>query len=293
MQKYWLKQNYQLAKAYIDWALGAPKLHRRFFRNHGYELNLENPQTFSEKIQWRKLYDKNPLFPILSNKYLVREYIADRLGQERAEKLLVPLLQYAEHPKAIDFSALPAQFVLKATHGSSMNLVVEDAARLDHEATRQKMRKWLIRHYGVKNHEWVYNKTHRGILVEELVALPHQITDVKFFCFEGEVRGIFLNEYPGGITVRTHFDASGRYLDVRTCGRTNNPDAKIPDGLQEMVALAKILSQGFDFIRVDFICTKDRFYIGELTVLHLSGYNVFDPPVYDQELGSYWAINPA
>lgn len=290
MLKYWFKQNYKLAKARVDWIRGAPKLRRRFFRAHGYPLNLDNPQTFSEKIQWRKIYDNNPIFPVLSNKYLVREYIASRLGDERAQELLVPLLQYAKDPAEIDFAALPSQFVLKATHGSGMNLIVEDVTKLDHPATRALMRKWLMTHYGIKNHEWVYTKTPRGILVEELVAPSDQIMDLKIFYFNGKMGGFLIHEQADGKKL-THFDAEGVCLDARKFGTPNNPEVVQPVWLDEMVEIGETLSRDLDFVRVDFVCTPNRFYLGEMSLIPRSGLGPTEPQSYDQELGSLWKID--
>lgn len=290
MWKYWLQQNYQLAKAYIDRARGAPKLHRRFFRTHGYQLNLENPQTFSEKIQWRKLNDKNPIFPVLSNKYLVRQYIADKLGHDRAQELLVPLLQYTEDPDRIDFEALPSQFVLKASHGSGMNLIVEDASKLDHAATRALMRKWLLTHYRIKEHEWVYTKTPKGILAEQRIAPPEQLVDVKISFFDGKMRDFLTIETKAGTKFLTFFDGDENRLEVRQVGLEMDPDAVPPAGLNEMVKLGEVLSEGLDFVRVDFLCTPERFYIGELTLLTGGGFAVLDPPSHHQTRGAFWTL---
>lgn len=289
MWKYWLKQNYQLAKAYIDRARGAPKLHRRFLRNHGYPLNIDDPTTFSEKIQWRKLHDKNPIFPILSNKYLVREYIAERLGSERANNLMVPLLQYATDPAKIDFSALPNQFVLKVTHGSSMNLIVENSAQLDIRAARKQMRKWLMTHYGLRDHEWVYTKTPRGIIVEKLITKIEHLTDVKIFFFDGEMKGFFMEQHDGGF-FQTHFNSQKQLLN---CGRKDvakDPNVELPNELNEMIQIGTVLAKGLDFVRVDFLCSTERFYIGELSLLHGSGLNALSPKSYDFELGSFWKL---
>ena len=290
MWTYWLQQNYQLARAYIDRARGAPKLKRRFFRTHGYRLNLDNPQTFSEKIQWRKLYDKNPIFPVLSHKYLVRQYITERLGHDRAQDLLVPLLQYTEDPDRIDFDALPSQFVLKASHGSGMNLIVEDASKLGHAATRALMRKWLLTHYRVKEHEWVYTKTRKGILAEERLAPPEQLVDVKISFFDGKMRDFLTVETKAGTKFLTFFDDDANRLDVRQVGLERNPDATPPAGLDEMVKLGEVLSGGLDFVRVDFLCTPERFYIGELTLLTGGGFAVLDPPSHHQTRGDFWIL---
>lgn len=290
MLKYWFEQNYQLAKAYVDWARGAPKLHRRFFRNHGYQLNLENPQTFSEKIQWRKLRDNNPIFLTLSNKYLARGYITDKLGQERAENLMVPLLQYEKDPANVDFSVLPAQFVLKATHGSGMNLIVEDASKLDELATRKLMRKWLMTHYAIRDHEWNYTKTPKGILVEALISNPSQLVDVKLFFFSGKVRIILMIERKAGREFSTFFDALKKPLDVEKIDTPKNPEAALPAELDEMIECGEVLSQDMDFVRVDFLSTPNRFFIGELTQHPNSGMLPFDPLSADRVFGSHWRL---
>lgn len=290
MLKYWLKQNYKLAKAHLDWARGAPKLHRKFFLNHGYQLNIENPQTFAEKIQWRKLRDNNPIFPILSNKYLVRKYIASRLGERRAQELLVPLLQYTKDPGRIDFAALPNQFVLKATHGSGMNLIVEDATQLDQSATRVKMRKWLIKHYGIEDHEWNYMKTPRGILVEELIAKPNQLIDLKIFYFSGRAEILFMSANKDGRKFSNFFDADAKPIDVRTPDAPKNPNAELPAKFDEMIVCGEILSKGMDFLRVDFLYTPDRFHVGELTLHPNSGLLALDPPSYHKMVGNFWKL---
>jgi hypothetical protein len=290
MWTYWLNQQTKLALAHVDWMLGAPKLKRRFLKRHGYRPNLENPKTFSEKIQWRKLYDKNPIFPVLSNKYLVRQYIADRLGQDRAQALLVPLLQYTEDPDTLDFEALPTQFVLKASHGSGMNLIVEDATQLDQQTTLILMRKWLMRHYRVRDHEWNYTKTPRGILVEELIASPEQLVDFHMDFFEGKLFDFMLIERTGETTLKTRFDAEAMPLDVQSPKAANNPRAVLPRSLEEMVGIGEILARGLDYVRVDFMTTPERFYLGEMSLMTGSGLIRPEPPDFDDWLGSAWTL---
>jgi len=290
MWTYWLNQQTKLALAHVDWMLGAPKLKRRFLKRHGYRPNLENPQTFSEKIQWRKLYDKNPICPVLSNKYLVRQYIADRLGQDRAQELLVPLLQYTKDPDSFDFERLPTQFVLKASHGSGMNLIVEDASKLDHAATHKLMRKWLMTHYRVRDHEWNYTKTPRGILAEKLIAKADDLIDVKMFFFAGRMRVFLVGEFKNGMDFLTFFNADLEVLNVRSPGQSTNPNVTLPEFLEDMVEIGEDLSRDLDFVRVDFLCTKDRFYIGELTCHPNSGLVAMDPPSYHQMVGRFWTL---
>lgn len=290
MWKYWLMQNYQFAKAYIDWIRGAPKLHRRFFRNHGYQLNLENPQTFSEKVQWRKLYDKNSIFSALSNKYLVREYIADRLGHDRAQELLVPLLQYSKDPDRIYFEALPAQFVLKATHGSGMNLIVEDRSKLDHAATRALMKRWLNTHYGLRDHEWNYTKTEKGILAETFIANSDKLIDIRLYFFDGKMQFFSTRKARGESFAFAFFNADKKRLNVGYQGKQVDMEVVPISNLDEMVELGKILAEQMDFVRVDFLCTPERFYIGELTQHPNSGSVPFDPQSFDKVLGSYWSL---
>ncbi|WP_162300746.1 ATP-grasp fold amidoligase family protein [Alkalilacustris brevis] len=285
-----MHQEAKLILAHLDRVLGAPLLKRRFRRRHGYALDLKNPQTFSEKIQWRKLKDDNPLFPILSNKYLVRDYVVSRLGQERAQELLVPLLQYVEDPDDLDFDTLPASYVIKATHGSGMNLIVEDSDALDKDAARALMKKWLIRYHRLSAHEWAYTKTRRGILVEEMVADPAELHEVKLQFFNGDLRSFYINGLENGSKFRTFFDAERKVLNVRSPSVPRNPDALLPNNIDEMIEFGKPLAEDLDFVRVDLLCTAERFYIGELTLFSGSGMAVLDPPKYNEELGSYWTL---
>lgn len=288
--RYWWQQKVKLAKARLDRARGVPRLRRKFLRNHGYPLNLEAPQTFSEKIQWRKLHDTNPLLPILSNKYLVRDHIARVLGQTQADALLVPLLHYTEDPDSLDLAALPDQFVLKATHGSGLNLIVTDKSTLDPEATRLLMHRWLLTDYGVDKHEWVYSRTRRGIMVEQLVAPPEQLFDVKLYYFDGKLHCCVVVEHLGQDVFQTYFDSTAQRLEARRLDRPTNPDATLPDTLDEITAIAAPLGRGLDFVRVDFMYAPDRFYLGELSLLPGSGLHPIAPASFARELGENWVL---
>lgn len=290
MWSYRLRQELKLAAAHLDRIMGAPMLRRRFRRRHGYALDLDNPQTFSEKIQWRKLKDNNPLFPILSNKYLLRNYVVDRLGQERAQDLLVPLLQYVEDPKDLDFAALPASYVVKATHGSGMNMIVEDGAAIDQSAARTMMQLWRATHYHISAHEWVYTKTPKGIMVEQMVAPPAELRDVKLQFFNGILRGFFIKEIVDRQVLQTFFGADRTILDYRRGNRPNNPDTILPVELDEIIATGKALAGDLDFVRVDFLYGANKYYIGEMTLFSGSGMVKLEPPTFDQVLGSYWTL---
>jgi hypothetical protein len=287
---YGISQKLKLGRAIIDRALGAPHLKRHFFRRHGYKLDLKSPKSFSEKVQWRKLNDYNPLFSVVSNKYLVRDYIENKLGSNRASRLLVPLLCYCDDPSSLDFKARPNRFVLKAAHGSGMNLVVEDASQINADDVRNLLRRWLLTHHRPMKHEWVYSRGPRCILVEKMIAPPEDLIDIKFYFFDGKMKGFLIIERIEGETFRTYFDSNAIFIDVKRSGVANNINTKLPSMLDEMIEIGEAVSSDFDFVRVDFMYFKQVFYLGELTLLPGSGQIVLEPASYNDELGSFWKI---
>ena len=287
---YWLRQEGRLAKAKLDLLFNVPRLRRKFLNRHGYPLRLDAPQTFPEKIQWRKLYDNNPLFPVLSNKLLVRKYICKCLGQAEADLILVPLLYDTEEPNTIDFSRLPNQFALKATHGSGLNLIVTDKSRIDCEETRLLMHRWILTKYGVTKHEWIYSKTRPGIIIEELIAAPDELIDVKLYFFNGRMHCFVVIDHTDGFIRQTYFNAYGETINVKRRDRQHDLNAIAPKNLDLLTSIGEKLASGLDFVRVDFMCAPGRMYLGELSLLPGSGLNPVSPASFYEELGTAWVL---
>ncbi|MDD3726641.1 MAG: GNAT family N-acetyltransferase [Candidatus Ratteibacteria bacterium] len=280
---------------------GYRKEKRRFKEMTGYDLNLKSPRSFSEKIVWKKLYDRNPLLPIVADKYKVRFYIKEVLGEENARRILVPILYVTDRPETIPFDKLPEEYIIKPNHASGWHIIVEkDRIYIPKKGIEIKKgdivyqcRKWLRKSYGVKKYEWAYQPIKRRIIIEKLMKDREgkPPTDYKFFIIHGKCHLIhviydrFANKTLGMYT------PDWEYLDVKGKSKQAPPDVS-PPCFQQMLDISEKLGSFFDAIRVDFYLVGDRFYISELTNYHQSGLIKWDPVSFDFELGSKWQIEP-
>ena len=140
----------------------------RFFKEVGYQLNLKNPQSFGEKIVWKKIHDRNPLLPVTADKYKVRSYIKEVLGEEKAREIFVPLLYATDQPDTIPFERLPSAFIVKSNHSSGRNIIVENG-NYDKQRIIKTCKRWLKTPYGLEKLEWAYQPIKRKIIIEKLL----------------------------------------------------------------------------------------------------------------------------
>ena len=187
-------------------------LKRKYEACLGKELNLENPQTFNEKLQWLKLHDRKPEYTMMVDKYRVREYIARTIGEE----YLIPLLGVWEDPEDIDFDALPEQFVLKCNHNSGLGMCIcKDKTKLDIEKVKRELRKGLAQDYYLTGREWCYKNVVRCVIAEKYIQDSHgKLDDYKLMCFNGNVRCSFVCSdrfSPKGLHV-TFFDRDWKVI---------------------------------------------------------------------------------
>jgi hypothetical protein len=290
----WLNRIYADTKAGIDRYQNYKSLKNQFRQRMNYELNLDSPRSYNEKIVWKKLYDRNPLLPLTADKYTVRSFIKQVLGKEEAEKILIPLYFVTCNPSEIPFDKLPDKFVIKPNHGSMMHMIVK--GEKDTHGIIKICRKWLGHEYGLYNHEWAYRNIKKMIIIEELLEtrsgdLPN---DYKLYCFHGKCRAIRVTVNRFGKLIKTAFyDTLWNHIQARVPGRENAGGFCKPVKLEEMIGLAEKLSQSFDAVRVDlFNVDDDRLYFGELTHYEASGLSRFEPEAFDYQLGSYWNIIP-
>jgi hypothetical protein len=282
---------------------------RAFESRHGYPLDLANPRTFSEKLCWRKIHDRNPLFPRVVDKVGLRRYVTETLGAARAQRLLVPLLHESRRPETIPFHTFPGSYVVKANHGSGMNQIVLAGAGIDPARLVARCREWLATPYGFYLHEWAYQKVERRILVEPLLANDggKPPREYKFQMFHGKcalVQVLHSRAWYDGVNdfgdasmpTLTYFTPDWSWLDVSwkyywlDAVFPVEPDQPPPAELDEMIALAEELSRPFDYIRVDLYATPDGIKLGELTPYHLSGNAAITPVEFDYELGAKWRL---
>jgi len=250
-------------------------------------LNLENPQTLNEKLQWLKIYDRDSLYTNLVDKYEVKKYIAETIGKE----YLIPLIGVWDKFEDIDFSQLPNQFVLKCTHDSGGLIICKDKSKLDFKAARNKINKCLKRNYYYFGREWPYKNVKPRIICEKLMVDESgvELKDYKFMCFNGEVKCSFVCSNRNSVNDLDldYYDLNWNQMPFK--GEHSNSGFLIPKpkNYDKMLEFAEKLSKNIPFLRVDFYETNGQLYFGELTFYDNSGYNRFTPESYDYLLGSW------
>tara|TARA_R110002050_G_scaffold133268_3_gene255774 strand:+ start:4219 stop:6432 length:2214 start_codon:yes stop_codon:yes gene_type:complete len=267
----------------------------RFKRRMGYDLDLNNPRTLNEKIQWLKLYNRTPLHTICADKIAVRDYVADRVGAE----YLVPLILVTENVNDINYENLPEEpFIIKTNHDSGSYKIVKDKNDInDWNELRRFFSKSLKSNFYYKSKEWQYKNIPPKILVEKLLITKNGRIpeDYKIHCFKGEPKYIQLDVDRGKPNhsrnwydinwKRTQFHWSTK---LKTGGETlpNNLNIPRPSTLDVMIELARVLSDAFPYVRVDFYSLDDtKVYFGEITFNHDSGFRPIIPKEWDYKLG--------
>ena len=257
-----------------------------FKRSMGRDLNLKHPTTFNEKLQWLKLYDHNPEYIKMVDKYEVKYIVADKIG----EKYIIPTLGVWNKFEDIDFDDLPDKFVLKCTHDSGGVCICKDKKTFDYNVTKKKLKQSLKNNFYYMSREWPYKYVPPRIIAEEYIETETgNLDDYKLFCFDGVVDNI--NVVRGRATGNPkfyHFDK-----EWNLC-RFNRLTRSLPEGykeekplfIDEMIRIAEILSQGVRHVRIDLYENKGHIYFGEYTLYNLSGYETGFDEYSDGYLGS-------
>ena len=234
----------------------------------GSELNLECPQTFSEKLQWLKLYDHNPQYTQMVDKYEAKKYVANIIGEE----YIIPTLAVYNSTKEINLDTLPDKFVLKCTHDSGSVAICKDKKTFQKEKAFAMLDKGLKRNFFWENREWPYKNVKPRIIAEAYLEdkETQELRDYKFFC------------------LFDFFDADYRHLDIRK-GHHPNADTppEKPHSFEKMKEMAERLSQGIPHLRVDFYEANGKIYFGELTFTSGSGFTPFEPEEWDLRFGKW------
>lgn len=266
----------------------------------GRRMNFTNPETFNEKLQWLKLYDRKTIYTTMVDKYAVKEYVASKIGNE----YIIPTLGVWEHFDDIDFDNLPNQFVLKCTHDSGGLVICNDKGKLDKMAAKNKIEKCLKRNFYWSGREWPYKNVKPCIIAEkyidntnisdspEFINERHgqSLDDYKIHSFNGEPKVILVcrNRYLEMGLTEDFFDQRWTHLNVRREKHPNYGEAiSRPKELDKMLELAKILSKDIPFLRSDFYAIGGKVYFGELTFFPASGFEKFIPETFDKQLGDW------
>lgn len=260
-------------------------LKMRFRFSMGYSLNLKKPRTFSEKLQWLKLYDRRPEYTTMVDKYAVKKYVADIIGDE----YIIPTLGVWDTPDDIDWDMLPDQFVLKCTHDSGGLIICRDKSKLDIKAAKTKLRKSLKFNYYMGGREWPYKNVPRRIIAETFIEDSQgELNDYKVFNFNGEPKIIQVdyNRFKGHL--RNLYTTEWERINA-TIGYPTDPNKEIskPDVLEELKELSSKLSVGIPHLRTDFYIVDNKIFFGELTFYHGSGMEEIKPEQFDRLLGDY------
>ena len=262
----------------------------KFKKDFGYKLNLKNPKTFNEKMNWEKLYYWNPLMTICADKVKARDYFCEKI--KGGEKHLVKQYGVYKSPDEIDFDALPQQFVLKSNWGSGQQIIVKNKKDLDIEAAKEKMRGWMkpeTNHY-FSHFEHGYKKIEPRIVCEEFLDYEYKL---EFFCFNGEPKFFWIVINDKTPDVRSNFYELD-WTRMPIVNHYPNFDEKIekPKCYEEILENAKKMCGDFPFVRCDFYVTKNGYRFSEMTFFHWgAGYNnTWEPAEWDRKIGDMMTL---
>ena len=272
-----------VSRGLTNWMSDEQFLRTIFRYSLGYPLNPGDPKTFNEKLQWLKLHDRRPIYNTMVDKYAVKRYITDILG----DKYVIPVIggpwQSAEE---IDFDSLPERFVLKCNHDSGGLIVCRDKAALDQDSARAKIAKRLRNNYYWSNREWAYKDIPPCVFAEQFMG-DGDLYDYKVLCFNGMPKLVEVHKGRFGNHTQDFYDTDWNRLPI-TQGM---PLSEIPDArpvfLDEMLTLSRKLAEGFCHIRIDWFFVDGQLYFGEYTLYDGSGLTAFEPPEWDLRLGSW------
>ncbi len=280
----WYKDYFTVEGTYTSLLPDKVYLKKLYRQRTGKELNLKNPQTFTEKLNWLKLYDRRPEYTMMVDKYAVRDYVAEKIGEE----YLVPLVGTWESVEDIPFDELPDQFVLKCNHDNGV-IICRDKKNFDVEAAKRELQFHLSRDYYKKCREWPYKNVKRRIIAEKYISegTDAPLVDYKFFCFNGEAKALFIATNRPYDTRFDFFSRDFTHLPIINGHPNSDNVIKRPDNFEEMLFVAEKLSSGMPHVRVDLYNLDGRVFFSEMTFHHFGGFHPFEPEEWDGKVGSW------
>lgn len=253
----------------------------------GKKLNLDNPQTFNEKLQWLKLHDRKNIYTTMVDKYEAKKYVAEHIGEE----YIIPTLGVWDYFDDIDFDSLPNQFVLKCTHDSGGLVICRDKSRFDKNTARKKINRSLRSNFFWFGREWPYKNVKPRIIAEKYMedTRSSDLKDYKFFCFGGMAKCYKVDFDRFKEHHANYFDMNGNLLPLgeKICPPLFNRQLNTPENVEAMHRLAEKLSSEVPFLRADFYDVDGNIYFGELTFYPASGFGQFTSDEWDQKLGEW------
>lgn len=288
-------KNKELRLKILSWTEFIPDklmLQMQYRIKTGRKLNLSDPKRYTEKLQWYKLYYRNPLMTRCSDKYAIREYVKDK----GLDSILNKLYGVFENVSDINFDELPSSFAIKHTNGSGENLFVSNKNDIDIENLKIKLNEWMTKSKPKYGREWCYYNVESRIIVEELLERDenNDLPDYKFFCFNGKVKYLYtmvdyVDDHNNGKC--SFFTPDFKQLPFRRSEyKEIDREIKKPENFEKMISIAEILSQDFPHVRVDLYNINGNIVFGELTFYNASGYTVFNPDKFDFILGEEFSL---
>lgn len=264
-----------------------------FRQRMGYSLNLKNPKTFNEKIQWLKIHDRNPFYTTLVDKSAVKEYVSQKFGNQ----IVIPTLGIWDKFEEIDFETLPNQFVLKCTHDSQSTIVCKDKSTLNLRSVKEKITQCLGRNFYYKGREWPYKNVSPRVIAEKYMEdETGGFVDYKFFCFDGKVDCVMVCLDRHLSDTKFYFfdkDWKLKRLNIRGKNAPEGFSIRKPACMDEMFNIAAELSKGLSFVRVDLYECFGKIYFGEMTFYPDCGFDANLLPETDRYFGDLIDLNKA
>ncbi|MBR5156646.1 MAG: glycosyl transferase [Clostridia bacterium] len=280
-----------MSKGFCNWMPDSLYLKLRFPIRTGEKLNLKNPETFNEKLQWLKINDRKPIYSDMVDKYEVKNYVAEKLGEE----YIIPTLGIWDKFEDIDFNALPDQFVLKCTHDSGGLAVCTNKAEFDVEKAKEKIERCFKRNYYWSSREWPYKNVKPRIIAEKYMEdenAAEGLTDYKFFCFGGKPKLLYVSQglQDHATAAISFYDLEGNEMPFhRKDFRPIDGKMVLPEKFDEMVKIAEKLAKEVDnpFIRIDLYSICGKIYFSEITFFPCSGMMPIEPEEWNKTLGDW------
>ena len=287
IEKYWKnisQKSLDINSLLLKYDIYKKELSQWWYKKKKRQLNLDNPITFNEKIQWLKLYDSTPIKTLLADKYLVRDWVKEKIGEE----YLIPIIGVYEKFEDIIFSKLPNQFVIKCNHGSGFNIIVKDKYELKLGVIKSKIRNWMKKDYSSLNKELNYRNIQPKIIIEKYMDdNSGDLRDYKINCFKGKPEFIWMDADRHSNHKRNLYDLNWKQLPYKINPHYSTfPSPAKPKCLKKLIKLASILSKAFSYVRVDFYIINEKIYFGEMTFYPASGIAKIIPPSFEKRLSS-------
>lgn len=251
--------------------------------------DLRNPKTFNEKLQWLKLYNRDPSHTRMVDKYLAKAYVTEQIGSEH----VIPMYGVWKCAEDIDFDALPNQFVLKCNNDAGGIIICKDKSKLDRKEAISFLNKKIRNNGYWYGREWPYKNVQPRIIAEQYMEDfdgKGDLTDYKLHFFSGECKAIMVgaNRYSETGLDNDYYTPEWEHFDF-TRGHSHNAPTRCerPEKLDEMIQLGKVLAKDYPFVRIDFYVINQKIYFGEITFFPASGFNPFHPDEWDEIFGSW------